>query len=289
MKNGLFTRITALFFAVLMTFALLPAAAMADSSDEYPVYVVTEETSFYSNADTGSKAIRSMFEGEEVLYLGRSGSFYHVMDKKLVKGYVRTSAVEYNDYDISKDNFAYCPVYAVWTSSGSAAKHYPAPGRASNGKSVYNSRVLIINEYSPDLYYVLNRQGKFFFIKAANLINTWEYMTFKELTDLPGTGITPIRSDWNGDDDEVYTIPSHSNRPYFNCNDDLVVACTSRKYIYMYSEPSSTKGKNLGSYKNGTHCKFLSWSKKDEWCKVRFGNKVGYVRYADLEPAYRYY
>ena len=258
-----------------------------NTSDSCPVYKVKENSYLYSGPSTGSETVRHLWKGEELLCIGTSGSYYIVLEKSGKQAYVRISCVTNSGRYESKSSFLKCNAYYV---NGSSCKYYTKPGQASTGSCGYGETVILICRYSSELCYVRISTGKFVFIKSANLSDSGSKMTYSELH----SGKTAKKTNHNGNGKQTnnssYCIPDYgygNNEPWYGR--EYIVACTTRKYIYMYDRTSSSRGHNLGSLKNGTSCYFISSAKGGEWYKISFGSKVGYVRSKDLVPAPVYY
>ena len=63
-----------------------------------------------------------------------------------------------------------------------------------------------------------------------------------------------------------------------------------RAYIYLYDQPSSTQGRNLGRVDNGTYA-YVYWretglgGKTSKWCYCNYDGTYGYIRWDNLMPA----
>ena len=89
-----------------------------------------------------------------------------------------------------------------------------------------------------------------------------------------------------------YLVVDSSNRVGYVSAESLIPYGTSRDYpiyyvdsvyplgyCYMYDRPTSTYGKNLGSYKNGARFEVLDWNANESYAKVcsKDDGKVGYI------------
>lgn len=222
------------------------------------VLTVKENSFLYSDASYESKTKRHIWKGEEMLCIGSEGPYYRVMDRAGVKGYVHREDIKSTDRQEKESNFLQCRIYIV----SNNCSYYSKPDYESSGSCSFGENVVMLCLYSDDFWYVRLSDGRYAFIRSVNLYDSGEKFTYEELHNGRTVG--------GGDSNEY------------------VVARAGKKYIYLYDQPSSTQGKNLGSYKNGTHCVKLGTAKGGEWFKVRFGNKVGYVRAEYLVPASKY-
>ena len=58
-----------------------------------------------------------------------------------------------------------------------------------------------------------------------------------------------------------------------------VYSTSPKGYCYMYNQPSSVTGKNMGRYNNGAKVGVIDWYADDEYALVESGDgKIGYIR-----------
>ena len=74
---------------------------------------------------------------------------------------------------------------------------------------------------------------------------------------------------------------------HYSSNEYCVVA-SERTYCYLYDQPSSVYGRNLGRYENGEIIEILDWYADDDYAQVRCvrTDKIGYIRKTNLCPLY---
>ena len=294
MKRSLLKKLTALFFALATFLLLLPAPAHASMG--CPVYRVNSNTYMYESASSSSKTKRHMWKGEEVLCIDEKGSFYWIMDATGTEGYIPRSTASFAGHDDVPDYFVERPIYIVKNYS---CQYFNRPDEAGKGTLECGTNVLVIAQYSSNLIFGRLSNGKYVFVKLSDLTASNCTMTYKQLhkgqriiiDGIPNGNCNNNKGNNNNGNGNNNKGNGNNNKGSNNkepwSGRKYVVACTSRKYIFMYDQPSSSRGNNIGHFTNGTQCSFISKSKNGFW-KVRFGNKVGYVRSKDLVPASRY-
>jgi len=72
------------------------------------------------------------------------------------------------------------------------------------------------------------------------------------------------------------------------CNNDYAVVDCEKTYCYLYDQPSSVHGRNLGRYENGELIEILDWYADTDYAQVRCvrTDKIGYIRKTNLYPLY---
>ena len=68
----------------------------------------------------------------------------------------------------------------------------------------------------------------------------------------------------------------------------IVCSNSPKGYCYMYDEPSSTRGKNMGRYDNGSVIEIIDWYADTNYAKVYspYTGKYGYIRKTSLSLCY---
>ena len=82
-------------------------------------------------------------------------------------------------------------------------------------------------------------------------------------------------------------IHDYALTPLTRANADWYVVASTKPngYCYLYSEPSSSNGRNLGRYDNGELVEIIDWDASDNYAYVRCERTgdYGYIRKTSLE------
>ena len=84
-------------------------------------------------------------------------------------------------------------------------------------------------------------------------------------------------------DGKVGYVHNYSITPYKDTTGRVlyrVYSTEPKGYCYMYDQPSSIKGRNMGRYDNGAIVQIVDWDASDDFAQVRIWNdgKYGYIR-----------
>ena len=98
--------------------------------------------------------------------------------------------------------------------------------------------------------------------------------------------------DWYGGNGYAFVICANNDVGYINqnsltdaasasyCSTYRVYSTNPKGYCYLYDQPSSVNGRNLGRYDNGEYIDIIDWYASDDYAKVccQSTGKYGYIR-----------